>query len=122
MSQEKRKHPRLPVESTIFIELVSPRAGSSEAGEIAMCKTLELSRDGLRVGLARELTVGAILQIGVQLPGSDDTLYLAGEVLWCRANEGPQQSWSAGFKLMNAGDSDIDRWIALLGEMDSPAP
>ncbi|HDY83552.1 MAG: PilZ domain-containing protein [Gammaproteobacteria bacterium] len=118
MSQEKRKHLRLPVESTIFIELVSPRAGSSESGEVAMCKTLEVSRDGLRVGLEREVTVGAILQIGVQLPESGDTLYLAGEVSWCRANEEPQQSWSAGFKLLNAANSDIDRWIALLAEME----
>jgi hypothetical protein len=30
----------------------------------------------------------------------------------------PQQGWSAGFKLMNAGDSDIDSWIALLSNME----
>lgn len=118
MSQDKRKHLRLPVESTIFIELVAPRAGSTESGEVAVCKTLEVSRDGLRVGLERELTVGAILHIGVQLPGASDTLYLAGEVSWCRATEEPQWNWSAGFKLLNAANSDIDSWIALLGEMD----
>ena len=120
MSQEKRKHLRLPVESTIFIELVSPRAGSSESGEVAMCKTLEVSRDGLRVGLEREVTVGAILQIGVQLPGACDTLYLAGEVRWCRASEDPQLRWSAGFKLLNAEGSDIDQWLALLDVLGSP--
>jgi hypothetical protein len=120
MSQEKRLHLRLPLESTLFIELLAPRAGSSESGEIAMCKTLDISRGGLWVELERELTVGAILQIGVQLPGACDTLYLAGEVRWCRANEGPQQRWSAGFKLWNAGDSDIDQWLALLDEMDNP--
>jgi len=120
MSQEKRKYLRLPVESTVFIELISPRAGSSEAGEVAMCTTLDVSRGGLRLELEleRELTVGAILQVGVQLPGASDTLYLAGKVCWCRANEQPQQSCSVGFKLLNAGDSDIDSWIALLGEMD----
>ena len=118
MSQEKRKRLRLPVKSIIFIELDSPHPGSSESGEIAMCKTLDVSRGGLQVGLERELTVGAILHIGVQLPDASDTLYLAGEVCWCRANDEPQQSWSAGFRLLNSGDSDIDSWVALLGEMD----
>ncbi len=120
MEEEKRQHLRLPLASTLFIELVSPRAGSSEPGEVAQCKTLDVSRGGLRVSLERELTVGAILQIGVQLPRAADTLYLAGEVRWCRANKEPQQGWSASFKLMNAGNSDIDSWIALLVEMDSP--
>jgi len=119
MSDEKRKHLRLPVESTIFIELVSPRVGSAESGTVAKCKTLDVSRGGLRVTLGHELTVGAILQIGVHLPQSDDTLYLAGEVRWCRPSEEQAQHWSAGFKLINAGGSDFDSWVALLSEMDS---
>ena len=119
MSEEQREHLRLPVESTIFIELVSPRAGSSESGKVAMCQSLDASRGGLQVSLDQELTVGAILQIGVQLPGSGDTLYLAGEVTWSRANPEPRQGWSSGFKLMNASDSDIDSWITLMGERDS---
>jgi len=84
-----------------------------------MCKSLDVSRGGLQVSLEQELTVGAILQIGVQLPGSGDTLYLAGEVTWSRADPESRQSWSAGFKLMNASDSDIDNWVTLMGEMDN---
>ena len=118
MPQEKRQHLRLPVESRIFIELVSPRVGSAESGTVAMCHTLDISRGGLRVSLDQELTVGAILQIGVQLPDADDTLYLAGEVRWCRPMQESPQGWSAGFKLLNAGDSDIDSWIALLRNME----
>jgi len=119
MSEEKREHLRLPLQSRIFIELVSPKVGNEESGEVAICKTLDASRGGLRVNLKQELTVGAILQIGVQLPDSDETLYLAGEVRWCRPGDDPLYIWSAGFKLMNAGDSDIDSWVALLTWMDS---
>jgi hypothetical protein len=118
MPEDKRQHLRLPVASKVFIELVATPAGSLEPCTVALCNTLDISRGGLRVGLDQELTVGAILQIGVQLSDVDDTLYLAGEVRWCRPLQAPQHGWSAGFKLMNAGDSDIDNWITLLSNMD----
>jgi hypothetical protein len=120
MSEEKRKHLRLPIESTIFIELVSPDLEGEDPGEIAECRTLDVSRGGLRVSLARELQVGAILQIGVDLPEAKETLYLAGEVRWCRELPGEEtQRWSVGFQLLNAGNSDIASWVGLLGELDS---
>ena len=118
MPQEKRQHLRLPVESRIFIELVSPRVGSAESGTVAMCNTLDISRGGLRVSLDQELTVGAILQIGVQLADADDTLYLAGEVRWCRPMQESQQGWSAGFKLMNAVDSNLEKLYENLRDLE----
>jgi hypothetical protein len=119
MSEEKRRHLRLPIESRIFIELVSPDLEGEDPGEIAECKTLDVSRGGLRVSLDKELTVGAILQIGVDLPEAEETLYLAGEVRWCRELTGEQRGWSVGFQLRNAGDSDIASWIGLLSELGS---
>jgi hypothetical protein len=46
--------------------------GSSEPGVIARCKTLDISRDGLRVTLEQQLQIGAILQLGVELPAPTD--------------------------------------------------
>lgn len=119
MAVDKREHLRLPVESTVFIELESPRVGSDDPGTVARCKTLDVSRRGLRVSLDHELVVGAILQIGVELHTTLDTLYLAGEVRWCLQNPAPETGWSAGFALLKAEDSDIDAWVSLLTEMDS---
>lgn len=119
MPEDQRKHLRLPVESTVFIELVSPGIGSADSGEVAICKTLDVSRGGLRVSLERELVVGSILQIGVELPDAADTLYLTGEVRWCLQNQEEENSWYAGFSLLNAGDSDIDRWVDLLAGMEN---
>ena len=49
------------------------------------------------------------------------TLYLAGEVRWCRPIPGTnrQPEWSAGLNLLNADDSDIDSWGVLLDAMES---
>jgi len=119
MVDEQRKHLRLPVASRVFIELVAPGLAEDDPGEIATCRTLDVSRGGLRVSLDRELTVGAILQIGVEWPDAEDTLYLAGEVKWCRELPTGQHRWSAGFQLMNADNSDITSWTSLLSAMDS---
>ena len=105
--------------STIFIELVSPDPDDPDSGEIASCQTLDVSRGGLQVALERELTVGAILQIGVDLPDRKETLYLAGEVRWCRPVTRKQGQWSAGFQLLNTGTPDFMSWIGLMSEMDS---
>jgi hypothetical protein len=119
MPEDQRRHLRLPVESTVFIELVSPGIGGVNSGKVAICKTLDVSRGGLCVSLEHELVVGAILQVGIELPDAQDTLYLAGEVRWCLENHAPESGWSAGFALLNAGHSDIDSWVALLAGMDS---
>tara|TARA_R110002072_G_scaffold84070_1_gene190629 strand:- start:16298 stop:16654 length:357 start_codon:yes stop_codon:yes gene_type:complete len=116
---EQRKYLRLPIESTTFIELLSPRLGQTESGKMITCSTLNVSRGGLQVILAEQLTVGAILQIGVDLPNVADTLYLAAEVRYCQASNNEQQPWIAGFQIMNANDSDIERWVALITVMEN---
>jgi len=116
---EQRKHLRLPVETRTFIELVSARVGEDDSGRLVTCRTENISRGGLQVTLEEAVTVGAILQIGVELPGANSPLYLAGEVRWCRPNEGdPDQPYSAGFKLLNSEGSDLQRWVELLSSME----
>jgi len=118
MTEQKRKHLRLPVESTVFIELMSPRGGDPEPGRLVTCKSLNVSRGGLQVSLGEQLIVGAILQIGIDLQESADTLYLAGEVRWCLVNKNEHHPWIAGFQILNANDSDIGRWAEYIVEME----
>lgn len=116
---EQRKHLRLPIECTTFIELLSPRLGQSESGKMITCKTVNVSRTGLQVGLTEYLTVGAILQIGVDLPNVAETLYLAGEVRWCLPRTDDQNPWLAGFLILNAQDSDIEQWVARITDLEN---
>ena len=116
MSSDKRKHQRLSQEETIFIELASAGLGDDDA-KIALCKSVNISHNGLRVRINHELTVGAILQIGVELSSTEDTLYLAAQVIWCERDDEADESWSAGLELMNAKGSDIEIWRAVLAKM-----
>ena len=119
MPEQRRQHLRLPIASTTFIELLSPRLGQSESGKMITCSTMDVSRGGLQVLLAEELTVGAILHIGVDLPNAEDTLYLAGEVRWCLPSNDALQPWMAGFQILNANNSDIDRWVAIISALEN---
>ena len=118
MSEQKRKHFRLPIESMTFIELLSPPMGQAESGKLVTCKSLNISRGGLQVVLEEEITVGAFLQIGVDLPGAEDALYLVGEVRWCQPGEDEKDTWVVGFQLLNADKSDIVRWVEFIASME----
>ena len=120
MPEDQRQHLRYAVENTVFIELVAPEFGSNDSGVIARCKTIEVSKEGLRITLEQQLTVGAILQIGLELPANVDTLYLVGEVTWSEPipGTGTEPAWASGFALFNADESDIDNWVALIAAME----
>ncbi len=116
MTTDKRKHARLPLQSRVFVELEAPVAGDD--GIIAVCRTLDVSSHGLRVALDHELTAGAYLQIGVEpAEGRGDTFFLVGRVCWCRAGDDADPSCLAGFELLPAENSDLTRWIELIGTM-----
>jgi len=116
---EQRKHFRIPVASRTFIELVSPFVDNTNESKLVACETQNVSQGGLQVTLEEKLTIGAILQIGIDLPDETDILYLAGEVRWCvKDSDDDQAPWFVGFKLLNANNSDIERWTTLLAKME----
>jgi len=115
---DKRKHHRLHVVSTAFVELESPDPDDTDPGKLAACKSLDISRGGLQVELEEEIEVGALLQLGVELPNADNLLYLVGEVRWCRPAELESATWMAGFQLMNADNSDIKHWVDLVTQLE----
>jgi hypothetical protein len=102
---------------TIFIELVSSGIEENQPSEVVLCKTIDISRTGLLVWVNRELTVGAILQIGVELSSGGSTLYLTGEVRRCQHDHTNAERWEVGFELLNASDSDIDTWQELVTQL-----
>lgn len=116
MTETDRQEPRLPLHSRVFIELEAPAAGSAEEAHIAICRTMDVSGLGLRVALDNELTVESYLQIGVEPPqGDGETFFLAAQVRWCHPNADSQYPWMAGLELLPAEQSDLARWVTLIG-------
>ncbi len=113
-----RRYCRLPLESTVFIELESPPPGGLGPGKVVRCQTLEVSRWGIRVQIDQRVTVGAILQIGVDIPGNDEPFYLVGQVRWRMQEQDQPGSWIAGFEILNAAGSDLEHWERALQVME----
>ena len=120
--RDRRRFFRLPVESRVFIEIESAPPGSLGPGKIARCETLDVSNSGLRVRLDEAVTVGAILQIGVELPGKDEPFYLVGQVRWRMRDREVKGKWVAGFEVLNAFGSDVEHWEAALQVIDEQVP
>jgi hypothetical protein len=114
----RRRYCRLPIASTVFIEVEAPPPGSLGPGEVVRCHTLEVSRRGLRVQIEQRVTVGAILQLGVDIPGQAEPFYLVAQVRWRMREKDRPGSWLAGFEILEAAGSDIAQWEAALQEID----
>ncbi len=82
------------------------------------CHTLEVSLWGLRVQIDQRVTVGAILQIGVDIPGNEEPFYLVGQVRWRMQEKDKPGSWIAGFEILNAAGSDLEHWENALQVME----
>ncbi|GAB5415117.1 MAG: hypothetical protein Cons2KO_27200 [Congregibacter sp.] len=121
-TQDNRRFFRLPVETRVFVEIESPAPGSLGPGKVARCDTLEVSQGGLRLRINESVTVGAILQIGVELPGKDEPFYLVGQVRWRMQDKTVPGCWVAGFEILNAMGSDVQQWEAALQVMDEKVP
>ncbi len=117
MRSEQRGFLRLRLDSRVFIELVAAAADGSEPNQIVQCRTLDVSQNGLGVGIDRPLTVGSILQVGVELTGTEEPFYLAAEVRWCREAPGEESPWQAGLLVLNAHGSDVDTWRGMLSHI-----
>ena len=115
--QEQRGFLRLRMDSRVFIELLAAEADGSEPSLIVQCRTLDVSQNGLAVGIDRQLQVGSILQIGVELPGSTAPYYLMAEVRWCREIEVGGCPYHAGLLILNANGSDVDTWRGMLSHV-----
>ncbi|MEM6581766.1 MAG: PilZ domain-containing protein [Pseudomonadota bacterium] len=112
-----RRYLRFPVEVAVFIEVVAAEFGSNDSATFVRCTTTEVSRDGLRVAIDRELPAGAILQLALEVAETKDDLFLVGEVSWSGPVPGTvgHPAWTAGISLFDEGDmGDWTRLIAAL--------
>ena len=114
---EQRTHERRGEQGTIFIEMLSVPDETDESGQILICNSLDISANGLRVCLDREIEVGSILQLGIELPQLPETLYLVGEVKWSTQDDPEGSNFWAGFELLNSDGTDIEQWRSLVETM-----
>lgn len=111
--EERRRELRLSRRAAVFIQVDSASPGSGDSGTLVMCRLLDVSANGLKVRIDRELDAGALMRLAVQFAGSSAPLHLVAEVRWQGACDGGY--WEVGFVLHESLQTDIidwKRWVA----------
>ena len=120
---DKRAEYRLEHRASVFVELPTsddaivdedfPHTVPSSP-ELLLCRILDVSANGLRIRIDRELPVGALLTLSARFPGGRGPMHkLVGEVRWVR----PEGDYHAvGFSLFDADETDILTWKKLVAE------
>ncbi|MCX2979502.1 PilZ domain-containing protein [Halieaceae bacterium IMCC14734] len=117
MSLEKRQWQRLEEHSTVFIETLCAGEQTLQPTEIVICSSVEVSTTGVRVCVDDALQTGSILQLGVQLHGAEQPLYLVGEVRWCAADPQRSGSYTVGFELIESDGTDYLAWCNMVSSV-----
>jgi Tfp pilus assembly protein PilZ len=113
--QDKRQETRLHSQETVFIELTSAEPGEETPGDIVISNSVDLSANGLRVTIDRDLALGSILRACVQFRDSPQRFLLVTEVKWCRPHEQAGE-FIAGLSLFESEGTDIQTWKEMIAQ------
>lgn len=94
----------------VFVEL--PASHWATDSEILLGQSLDLSANGLRVIVDRELAAGTIVRLNVRPTGAlraAEPFMLVAEIKWARA-WGEDGEFLLGLALFESADSHIQRW------------
>ncbi len=99
----------------MFIELTSAEPGVEIPPDIVISNSVDLSANGLRVSVDRDLVIGSILRACVQLRDSPQRFLLVTEVKWCRPHERAGE-FIVGYPLFESEGTDIHVWKEMIAE------
>ena len=108
---ERRSEARLDDRATIFIERVAAEYDQSRPASIVICRSVDISANGLQVRIDEPVPLGAILRLCAQFVDNRASLYLVGEVKWLREERG---EFCIGFNLFESEQTDIVAWKELI--------
>ncbi|GAB3289663.1 PilZ domain-containing protein [Parahaliea aestuarii] len=116
----ERRHLRLPVAATVFIEIDAATSTDAEPA-VEVCTARDVSRGGLQVTLSRALQVDQLVQVAVRLDHQDTEapLFLVGQVVWCQPDEAVPATFAAGMRFLDVAGTEYQRWNDLLIEEEN---
>lgn len=112
---ERRSEQRLGEGVTIFVERYAAEFDNSRPASIVLCKSVDISANGLQVRMDQPIPIGTILRLCAQFRSGRQSLYVVGEVKWQRRED---DVYCIGFALFESEQTDIIAWKeAIAGRM-----
>lgn len=109
-----RQDYRIGKTETFIIEIKSSADSSDGDFELLVCDSVDLSSNGFRAVVDKELPLNAIYQIAVELKG-EEKLFLAGQVKWTGQREG-SDDYYIGIEILDSSGTDVRRWKLYIAE------
>jgi hypothetical protein len=100
---------------TIFIEKESSSYDGSDDSNIVICKSVNLSSDGLQVVIDDPIPERKVLRLCLDVRGKPP-IFVVGEVMWQR-EEKDTGEYSVGFRLFDSEGSDYQHWRQTVSEL-----
>lgn len=107
MTDEQRMHYRFGGSETFFIEYYND--GTSTPVKMLLCHSVDLSANGIKVRIDKNLPINAIYAISVETDALEAPLTLAGQVRWQSPIDGSNE-YFYGIELLDSDDTDISQW------------
>jgi hypothetical protein len=108
---ERRSEQRLDESATIFVERYAAEYDNSRQASIIICKSVDISANGLQVRIDQPIPIGTILRLCAQFRSGKRSLYVVGEVKWQRRED---DLYCIGFALFESEETDIIAWKELI--------
>ncbi len=116
-TSDRRLDTRTPRTEKIAIQILLPGPDGPGTGRVIRSKTLDVSREGLRILINEEVAPDHYFDFCVEFKDYHKIFLLTGEVRWCRP--APEQCYEAGILIHDGEKTDYDAWI---GFMNKPRP
>ena len=113
-TKDRRQHARQPRDERVVVQIISSHRDTLPPGTVVRCSTKDVSSQGIRIQVERQLPEGFLLELWVEISNPARKFLLAGEVKWCQElDEGKR--YLIGIELKEGETEDFKLWQEVLG-------
>ncbi len=109
---DKRKHPRIPYDTAVHVKLYQVYGQADLAGKNLFCTSSDISINGIRLTVDRELPVGTALELRVAIIDPPTAFAHLAQVRWIR--EVADKKFHVGVEFTGASQVHMSAWHNLV--------
>ncbi len=112
-TKDGRRHVRQPRDERVVLQIVSSTHDTLPQGTVVRCSTKDVSPQGIKIQLDRQLPEGCLLELCVEFLNHPGIIFLAGEVKWCKALDESKRNL-IGVELKERQTDNFNLWQGVL--------
>lgn len=115
---ERRNVPRLIRDDQLFIQILTASENTQLVGSTLSCSTLDISRQGIRLGVDYEAPVGSEIELWIDVKGNAEKYFLNGCIKWCYELDSDSAEFELGIELVDKVLTDYSIWQEMVDQLE----